>query len=235
MVRISIAASGGRLAQNHAGENLLFDPKGRGLRLDPTGFLLHRWRAGAPASAPRPHVCQTRTRIAGSCRTSGAPPIPPMALIIGRVPSVFLHPSGGARPSLPTWNSNRSTTAAIPIWPSQGCLAAGLDGIRHQLDPGEPVDLDPGNFSDAERAQRGIQRLPHKPGCCLRCAPGRYGAHRRPRPTTDLGLSGREAPGEPLLRRQITGRGGTPAFREVLMLWHTHLRFEPGLCPRGCR
>ena len=39
-------------------------------------------------------------------------------------------------------------------------LAAGLDGIRRQLDPGEPVDIDPGNFSDAERAQRGIQRLP---------------------------------------------------------------------------
>ena len=41
-----------------------------------------------------------------------------------------------------------------------GLLAAGLDGINRQLDPGAPVDIDPGNFSDAERAQRGIQRLP---------------------------------------------------------------------------
>jgi glutamine synthetase len=41
-----------------------------------------------------------------------------------------------------------------------GLLAAGLDGIRRQLDPGEPVEIDPGNLSEAERAQRGIRRLP---------------------------------------------------------------------------
>jgi glutamine synthetase len=41
-----------------------------------------------------------------------------------------------------------------------GLLAAGLDGIRRQLDPGEPVDVDPGTLSDLEREQRGIKRLP---------------------------------------------------------------------------
>jgi glutamine synthetase len=42
-----------------------------------------------------------------------------------------------------------------------GCLiAAGLDGMRRKLDPGDPVEIDPGNFSDEERAQRGIRRLP---------------------------------------------------------------------------
>ena len=41
-----------------------------------------------------------------------------------------------------------------------GLLAAGLDGIRRELDPGEPVDVDPGNLSDEEREQRGIHRLP---------------------------------------------------------------------------
>ena len=41
-----------------------------------------------------------------------------------------------------------------------GLIAAGLDGIRHSLNPGEPVEVDPGNFSDEERAERGIKRLP---------------------------------------------------------------------------
>lgn len=39
-------------------------------------------------------------------------------------------------------------------------IAAGLDGIRRQLDPGEPMLIDPGNFTDAERAERGIKRFP---------------------------------------------------------------------------
>jgi glutamine synthetase len=39
-------------------------------------------------------------------------------------------------------------------------IAAGLDGIRRKLDPGEPVLVDPGNFTDAERKKRGIKRFP---------------------------------------------------------------------------
>jgi glutamine synthetase len=39
-------------------------------------------------------------------------------------------------------------------------LAAGLDGIDRGLDPGPAVELDPGALSDAERAARGIARLP---------------------------------------------------------------------------
>jgi glutamine synthetase len=41
-----------------------------------------------------------------------------------------------------------------------GLLAAGLDGIRRQIEPGEPQEVDPGNYSDAEREARGIHRLP---------------------------------------------------------------------------
>ena len=36
-----------------------------------------------------------------------------------------------------------------------GLLAAGLDGIRRQLDPGEPVDIDPGNFN--EQSERSVE------------------------------------------------------------------------------
>jgi glutamine synthetase len=39
-------------------------------------------------------------------------------------------------------------------------LAAGLDGVKRQLTPGEPTLVDPGNYSDAERAARGIRRFP---------------------------------------------------------------------------
>ena len=41
-----------------------------------------------------------------------------------------------------------------------GLIAAGLDGIAHERHPGEASLIDPGDFSDDERAQRGIQRYP---------------------------------------------------------------------------
>lgn len=39
-------------------------------------------------------------------------------------------------------------------------IAAGLDGIKNKIDPGEPQQIDPGNYSDEEREKRGIRRLP---------------------------------------------------------------------------
>jgi glutamine synthetase len=39
-------------------------------------------------------------------------------------------------------------------------IAAGMDGVKNSIDPGEPEEIDPGNYSDAEREQRGIRRLP---------------------------------------------------------------------------
>ena len=41
-----------------------------------------------------------------------------------------------------------------------GLIAAGLDGVARQLDPGDASLVDPGNWSDAERKARGIQRYP---------------------------------------------------------------------------
>lgn len=45
-----------------------------------------------------------------------------------------------------------------------GAIAAGLDGIRRGLDLPEPVQVDPGNIEEAERARRGIDRLPQSLG-----------------------------------------------------------------------
>jgi glutamine synthetase len=39
-------------------------------------------------------------------------------------------------------------------------IHAGLDGVTRQLDPGEPVSVDPATLSDAERSSLGIARLP---------------------------------------------------------------------------
>ncbi|WP_263975611.1 glutamine synthetase [Leptolyngbya sp. 7M] len=50
--------------------------------------------------------------------------------------------------------------SANPYLALSAVIAAGLDGIRRQLDPGDPVAIDPGNLPDSERQQRRIERLP---------------------------------------------------------------------------
>jgi glutamine synthetase len=53
-----------------------------------------------------------------------------------------------------------SDASANPYISLGGAMAAALDGIERGLDPGDPVDEDPGNLSDAERDKRGIRRFP---------------------------------------------------------------------------
>ncbi|HET8786578.1 MAG TPA: glutamine synthetase family protein [Candidatus Limnocylindrales bacterium] len=53
-----------------------------------------------------------------------------------------------------------SDSSANPYIALGGVMAAALDGIERGLDPGEPVNEDPGNLSDAERERRGIRRFP---------------------------------------------------------------------------
>jgi glutamine synthetase len=53
-----------------------------------------------------------------------------------------------------------SDASANPYISLGGVIAAALDGIERGLDPGEPVEQDPGNLSEAERAHRGIRRFP---------------------------------------------------------------------------
>src|SRR5262249_36270398 len=67
-----------------------------------------------------------------------------------------------------------------------GLLAAGLDGVRRVLEPPEPTMVDPGNYSDGERAARRIERFP----ATLAAALDRLGRH----PAVQ------EAPGRPLAR-----------------------------------
>ncbi|MFK7603807.1 glutamine synthetase family protein [Deinococcus sp. SM5_A1] len=50
--------------------------------------------------------------------------------------------------------------SANPYLALGGLLACVLDGLRHELDPGAPLDVPPGSLSDAERTELKIQRLP---------------------------------------------------------------------------
>jgi glutamine synthetase len=50
--------------------------------------------------------------------------------------------------------------SANPYLSLAGVIAAGLDGLRGGLDPGEPVDGDPGLLDRPERARRGIVPIP---------------------------------------------------------------------------
>ena len=46
-------------------------------------------------------------------------------------------------------------------------LAAGLDGVRREIDPGPPVDTNVWELSEAERAERGIVTLPANLGAAV--------------------------------------------------------------------
>jgi len=60
-----------------------------------------------------------------------------------------------------------SDASANPYISLGGVIAAALDGIQRGLDPGEPVNEDPGNLTETERARRGIRRFPETAGAAL--------------------------------------------------------------------
>ena len=73
-----------------------------------------------------------------------------------RVPSRYWDDEAGST----NLELKASDASANPYISLGGVMAAALDGIERELDPGEPVDVDPGNLTDAERARRGIRRFP---------------------------------------------------------------------------
>lgn len=50
--------------------------------------------------------------------------------------------------------------SANPYFALAGVIAAGLDGVKRGLTPGEPIETDPGSLPEAERRRRGIVPLP---------------------------------------------------------------------------
>lgn len=66
-------------------------------------------------------------------------------------------------PSLPSpthFELKTVDASANPYLALGAVIAAGLDGLRQSLDPGEPVQIDPGFLPELERAARRIDRLP---------------------------------------------------------------------------
>ncbi|HAJ54505.1 MAG TPA: glutamine synthetase, partial [Lactobacillus sp.] len=53
-----------------------------------------------------------------------------------------------------------SDATANPYLAFAGSLAAGLDGIQHQTQPGDYCDVDPATLSEAQRNEMGIHCLP---------------------------------------------------------------------------
>lgn len=56
-----------------------------------------------------------------------------------------------------------SDASANPYLALAALVGAGLAGLRDSVDPGEPIQTDPGRWSEQERAERGVVRLPTTP------------------------------------------------------------------------
>jgi glutamine synthetase len=142
----------------NAGRNLLYDPQGRG-GISQRGFhfiggvmahlpALLALTCASPNSYRRllPHFWSSAYTAWGFDNREGAI----------RVPSLFW----GREAESTNLELKPADHSGNPYLALGGLLAAGLDGVRRELDPGEPVEVDPGNYDDEERARRGIKRLP---------------------------------------------------------------------------
>jgi glutamine synthetase len=142
----------------HAGKNLLHDPAGRG-GLSQLGYhfiggvlahlpALMALTCGSPNSYRRilPHFWSSAFTAYGFDNREAAV----------RIPSVFW----GREAESTNLELKPADHSGNPYLAMGALVAAGLDGIRRELDPGLPVDIDPGNMSEEDRARRGIERLP---------------------------------------------------------------------------
>jgi len=148
----------GSSGSEQAGKNLFYDSTQRGglsqLGRSFIGGVLRHIRAlvaitcGSPNSYHRllPHYWSSAYEGYGFDNREGAI----------RVPSLFW----GREADSINLEFKPSDHSGNPYLALGALLAAGLNGIEHNIDPGEPQEIDPGNYSDEERAKRGIRRLP---------------------------------------------------------------------------
>jgi len=148
----------GNSGSENAGKNLFYDAAQRGglsqLGKYFIGGVIRHIRAlvaitcGSPNSYKRllPHFWSSAYGAWGYDNREGAI----------RVPSTFW----GREPASINLEFKPSDHSGNPYLALGALLAAGLDGIQKSIDPGEPQEIDPGNYSDEERERRGIRRLP---------------------------------------------------------------------------
>ena len=142
----------------HAGKNLFYDAHERGglsqLGKYFIGGVLRHIRGlvaltcGSPNSYRRllPHFWSSAYGAYGFDNREGAI----------RVPSTFR----GREAESINLELKCSDHSGNPYLAMGALLAAGLDGILNTIDPGQPQEIDPGNYSDEEREKLGIRRLP---------------------------------------------------------------------------
>jgi glutamine synthetase len=148
----------GSAGTDSAGRNLFYDPQGRGglsaMGLHFIGGVLAHLPAllaltcASPNSYRRllPHFWSSAYTAYGFDNREGAI----------RVPSPFW----GREAESTNLELKPCDHSGNPYLALGALIAAGMDGIRREIDPGEPVDVDPGDLSDEERERRGIKRLP---------------------------------------------------------------------------
>jgi glutamine synthetase len=73
-----------------------------------------------------------------------------------RVPSLFW----GSEEASTNVELKAADASCNPYLAVGGLIAAGLDGLERELEPPEPVEVDPATIPEDEREQRGIHRLP---------------------------------------------------------------------------
>ena len=73
-----------------------------------------------------------------------------------RVPSVFW----GMEEATTNAELKAADASSNPYLAVGGLIAAGLDGLERELEPPEPVEVDPATIDEDERERRGIVRLP---------------------------------------------------------------------------
>lgn len=142
----------------HPGKNLFYDPALRGnlsqLGLNFIGGVLKHIRGlvaltnGSVNSYSRlqPHHWSSAYGAWGFDNREGAI----------RVPSTFW----GREADTINLECKFADHSGNPYLALGGIIAAGLDGIKNKIDPGDPVQVDPGALSEAEREHRGIRRFP---------------------------------------------------------------------------
>ena len=138
--------------------NLFYDANGRGslsqLGIYFIGGVLQHIRAlvaitcASPNSYRRllPHYWSSAYGVYGFDNREGAI----------RVPSVYK----GREADSVNLELKAADHSGNPYLAMGAFIAAGLDGIKNKIDPGEPQQIDPGNYSDEEREKRSIRRLP---------------------------------------------------------------------------
>ncbi|MGH3274493.1 MAG: hypothetical protein ACRDNZ_09280 [Streptosporangiaceae bacterium] len=106
-----------------------------------------------------------------------------------------------------------SDSSANPYLALGAFIHAGLDGLAREIDPGEPVNVDPAALSDSGRLSLRVHRLPQTLAAALDALEA---DDERPGPAARHRLPGGQALGSGGVRGPRRRLGVLPALHEVL-------------------